>query len=66
MRVQIKWWCTTVYWTGKRLSFYQAISRVMPELQNIYLIRRQTSFKEINLDKIKSLITQIEVEKKVK
>ncbi|CAH0550178.1 unnamed protein product [Brassicogethes aeneus] len=48
----------------KRSSFYQAVSGVMPELRNVDLIRRQTSLKEMNLDEIKSFITQLEAEKR--
>lgn len=47
----------------KRSSFYQAVSSVIPELRNADLIRRQTSMKEMNLEEIKSFITQLEAEK---
>lgn len=48
----------------KRSSFYQAVSGAVPELRNADLIKSQTLMKEMNLDEIKSFITQLEAEKR--
>lgn len=47
-----------------RSLFYQAVAFNVPELRNADLIRRQTTQKEMNIDEIKSFITQLEAEVK--
>ena len=46
----------------KRLAFYQVVTSVMPKVRAADFIRRQTTAKEMNLDELKSFLTQSEAE----
>lgn len=47
----------------KRSAFYQAVSGQVPELRSADLIRKQTESREMNLEEIKSFISQLEAER---